>query len=161
MERYKVFLLGLLHPLGEDELRTVGTTLGLTRNLSAKYLIGQDVFYDVLNRLKHGRKLPPSKIDQLLTGIPMETLLLMMALTTSEIAKKRFSNYLTHDRAVKPEITGEEIRRLGFAPGPVYRQILQRLRYARLDGEVKTRDEEFQLIRKEFFRNNHPKGRTR
>ncbi len=150
IEPYRVYLLGLLHPLGEEEVREVGNTLGLTRDLSAKYLIGRDAFYDVLNRLKHGRKILPSEIDQLLTGIPMETLLLMMALTISEIAKKRFSNYLTRYRTVKPEITGEEIGRLGFPPGPVYRQILQRLRYACLDGEVKSKEDELRLIRKEF-----------
>ncbi len=150
IEPYLVYLLGLLHPLQEEEIRKAGQMLGLAQNLSEKYLIGTDVFVDILNRLKHGRKIRPSEIDQLLSGVRMETLLLMMALTTSETAKKRFSNYLTRYRTVKPEITGDQIRRLGFPPGPVYRKILHRLKYARLDGEVKTKEDELRLIRQEF-----------
>ncbi|NOY53412.1 MAG: CBS domain-containing protein [Deltaproteobacteria bacterium] len=160
IEPYLVYLLGLLHRLDEKDVKEAGANLELPQDLSAKYLIGRDLFYDVLNRLEHDRRIPPSEIDRLLTGIPMETLLLMMALTDSEIARKRFSNYLTRDRSVKPEITGDEIGRLGFAPGPVYRRILERLRYARLDGEVKTKEEELQLIRKEFSERKNHTGRN-
>jgi hypothetical protein len=35
---------------------------------------------------------------------------------------------------------------MGLAPGPAYRTILSRLRNARLDGEVSTREEEEQLV---------------
>ncbi|PIX86380.1 MAG: hypothetical protein COZ32_03700, partial [Nitrospirae bacterium CG_4_10_14_3_um_filter_53_41] len=60
-------------------------------------------------------------------------------------------SFLTRLRNIKPELTGQEIRKLGFKPGPIYQRILNRLMDARLDGQVKTKEEEIRLIRKEFL----------
>jgi tRNA nucleotidyltransferase (CCA-adding enzyme) len=150
MESYLVYLMGLLLPLKGDEVQEVEKSLGLRLNLSELYLCGSDAFYHILNRFKHGSSLSPSSITKTLSVLPLETILLMMASTTSEHARKRFSNYLTYFRTVEPETSGLEIRNLGFKPGPVYRRILERLRDARLDGEVRSKEEEIALVRKEF-----------
>lgn len=45
-----------------------------------------------------------------------------------------------------PLTTGYDLQALGIPPGPVYRQVLSRLRDAWLDGEVSTADQEQNLL---------------
>lgn len=51
-------------------------------------------------------------------------------------------------RWVKPVTTGDDLRALGLSPGPEYARILQRLRKAWLDDEVKSYAEERALLQK-------------
>ena len=54
--------------------------------------------------------------------------------------------YLSTWRHVKPKTTGHDLTKRGLAAGPKYREILSRLRAARLDGEIKTNEEESHLL---------------
>lgn len=56
--------------------------------------------------------------------------------------------YLTEWRFVKPHFDGEELRQRGIPPGPVYRQILSKLRNAWLDEEVTSLAQEAALLEK-------------
>jgi tRNA nucleotidyltransferase (CCA-adding enzyme) len=51
---------------------------------------------------------------------------------------------------VHPTLTGEDLKRMGYQPGPIYRKILHALRVARLNGEVSTREQEEALVRSQF-----------
>jgi len=49
-------------------------------------------------------------------------------------------------RNIKPAIDGQILRERGLAPGPVYKEILSRLRAAWLDGEIQTPAQEEALL---------------
>ena len=49
-------------------------------------------------------------------------------------------------RWVRPVNNGDDLRKLGVKPGPIYAKVLQRLRAAWLDGEVKSLAEEQALL---------------
>jgi len=55
-------------------------------------------------------------------------------------------DYLAHWRNIKPTITGNDLKEHGLEPGPKFAEILHQLRAARLDGEVKSREEELKLV---------------
>ena len=61
-------------------------------------------------------------------------------LVTSE---ESLREYLEKWRNVKPFTTGDDLKKLGLIPGPKYKEILSGLRAAWLNGEVKTKEEEF------------------
>jgi tRNA nucleotidyltransferase (CCA-adding enzyme) len=65
-------------------------------------------------------------------------------------AKKAVSQHLTSLVKVRPSLGGADLKAMGFAPGPLYRQILDRLMAARLDQEAQTREEELALVQREF-----------
>ena len=44
-----------------------------------------------------------------------------------------------------PLVTGDDLRRLGIQPGPKFKQILQAVRDAQLNGEIRTKDEALRL----------------
>jgi tRNA nucleotidyltransferase (CCA-adding enzyme) len=56
--------------------------------------------------------------------------------------------YIKHWQKISPRINGDELRRRGLPPGPIYRQILEELRNAWLDGKVSSNDEEAALLDK-------------
>ena len=49
-------------------------------------------------------------------------------------------------------LTGEDLIDLGYAPGPAFRDILERIENAQLEGDVATREEALALVRAEFPR---------
>jgi tRNA nucleotidyltransferase (CCA-adding enzyme) len=56
-------------------------------------------------------------------------------------------DYLTRGRWVRPATTGADLIAQGLTPGPVFREILQAVRAARLDGSVTDASGEQDLIR--------------
>jgi tRNA nucleotidyltransferase (CCA-adding enzyme) len=76
-----------------------------------------------------------------------EHLLYMMAATTQENAKRSISKYFTRLRSVVPLLKGSDLKKLGLEPGPLYRGILDGILDARLNGQIKTRDDEVAFVR--------------
>jgi tRNA nucleotidyltransferase (CCA-adding enzyme) len=91
--------------------------------------------------------LKPSEIVRLLEGCSDEACLLLHVVTDSWLAHRRLELYQRRLRAVKPILTGDDLRRMGIPPARVYHQILDRLRDAHLDGEISTRAEEEAMVR--------------
>jgi tRNA nucleotidyltransferase (CCA-adding enzyme) len=54
--------------------------------------------------------------------------------------------YVRKWKNVQPETTGEKLRQMHIHPGPIYARILNELRTARLDGEIFSPEEEYQLL---------------
>ncbi len=88
-----------------------------------------------------------SAVFNLLTGFKTELILAMMAMTQSETVKRSISHYFTHLRFTKPQIKGEELMRMGYSPGPIYREILTAIQNGRLNGEINTKDDELNFAR--------------
>jgi tRNA nucleotidyltransferase (CCA-adding enzyme) len=73
-----------------------------------------------------------------------------MGLSRDEKTKRAVSDYLTTYSRIKTYLHGEDLRTLGIEPGPIYRKILNALRYARLDGRLETKEDELRLVKTRF-----------
>lgn len=102
-------------------------------------------------RCLHGleRKLPVknSTLYKRLIGFKTELILYMMADTRQETVKRAISNFFTRLRNVSPVIGGKDLKKIGFSPGPIYREVLQAVLEAKLDGRLKTRKDELDFAR--------------
>jgi tRNA nucleotidyltransferase (CCA-adding enzyme) len=92
--------------------------------------------------------LKPSRIYSMLHGYSPAALTATSLASDSPAVKENIHQYLTRFRYVKPALTGEDLKTMGLAVGPRISEILERLRTARLDGEVTDRQEEERLVRK-------------
>ena len=73
----------------------------------------------------------------------------ILAIATDDvIIGERIDLYRTRLREIRPELTGHDLKRMGIRPGPTFKDILSRLRDARLDGEIATRAEEERLVKR-------------
>ncbi len=83
--------------------------------------------------LRHPMK--PSRLVRVCEGVGSEVLALGWA-TGSARARRRIERYLGTLRTIRSAVTGEDLRAMGLAAGPAFREILASLREARLDGRV-------------------------
>ena len=81
-----------------------------------------------------------------LDKIPLPALYCYSRICTSEKEWDLMRDYLDQWDQSSPVTTGHDLRRMGFEPGPKIGEILKRLRAARIDGEVRTEQEEAALL---------------
>ena len=93
----------------------------------------------------------PSQVMQLLRqyDLPM---LILIAVQSPRSLRHQIWEYLTVLANVQPLLNGNDLKKLGYTPGPQYRQILDDVVAATLDGVIKDRTEA-----EEFLAQHYPK----
>ncbi len=89
-----------------------------------------------------------SQVDQALHPICAAARLVARVASDSWLVQQRMDLYERSLKHVQIELNGHRLRQLGLPPGPLYRQILQTVRAARLDGEVHDLAEETALAQR-------------
>ena len=82
-----------------------------------------------------------------LAGFKTELILFMMAVTRQEKVKKSISHFFTRLRRVTISLKGGDLKNMGLQPGPVFRDILQATLDAKLNGLLKTHQDELGFAR--------------
>jgi tRNA nucleotidyltransferase (CCA-adding enzyme) len=75
-----------------------------------------------------------------------ELILSMMAVTENEDLKKKISHYYTYLRGVTISIQGRDLKEMGITPGPHYKKILEDTLFAKLNGQLATREDELRFV---------------
>ncbi|MGD1874571.1 MAG: CBS domain-containing protein [Mastigocoleus sp.] len=90
----------------------------------------------------------PSQIVQLLRQYSLP-ILILIALQIPRYHRRKIWYYATVLANIHPLLNGNDLKRLGYKPGPNYKQMLDDLLWATLDGEISTKKmaEEFLLKR--------------
>lgn len=89
----------------------------------------------------------PAALGRRLDRYEPAAILTVAARTPEEGARARLLRYLTAVRAVAPILTGEALRALGVAPGPIYREALAALRDFKRDRPAATVADERDALR--------------
>jgi len=55
-------------------------------------------------------------------------------------------------------LTGDDLREMGYQPGPIFSQILRRLEDAQLESEIQTREQAQELVRRSFRQKGVARG---
>ena len=141
-----VYLLGLLDRLQDDAAHETLERLSVPPRVRKRVMTARQHCRDVLTEFSRDGRIPPSRVYDLLKELSIEQLLLMMAKEGRVQAKRYISLYLTHLREVRIDLTGEDLKKMGLPAGPRYKKILTGLLDAKLDGQVKTRDDEVAFV---------------
>lgn len=91
-----------------------------------------------------------SALYWLLRDLTSVGLLYLMAIARKNEIKKNVSLYVTDLRKVRTILTGTDLRKMGYPPGPGFKAMLDALLSARLDGLLHSREEEEAFIRARF-----------
>ncbi|MBE9008104.1 CBS domain-containing protein [Fortiea sp. LEGE XX443] len=91
----------------------------------------------------------PSQVVQLLRkyDLPM---LILIALQSPRSLRQQIWHYLTVLAHIQPILNGNDLKNLGYKPGPLYRQILDDLLVVTLDGLIKNKTEAEQFLIKHY-----------
>jgi tRNA nucleotidyltransferase (CCA-adding enzyme) len=140
---FLILLLGAKYPEAADVLRR----LGFIRKRVTEFLRLREALRQVSGKLDAWQADPPrmSGLHALLSALPVEGILLLIALNARKPLSKTISHYLSRLYMEKPDITGADLDDLGGKPGPLYGKILNAVLAAKLDGTVKTKEEQLNL----------------
>jgi tRNA nucleotidyltransferase (CCA-adding enzyme) len=91
--------------------------------------------------------LMPSTVYRLLADYSDAALLVVQIAADDARVRERIEFFRTRLRHIQPALTGDDLKQMGIPPGPAYKDILARLRDARLDGILTTREQEIDFVR--------------
>lgn len=93
----------------------------------------------------------PSQVVQSLRryDLPMQ---ILIALHSPRLIRHQIWRYLTNWVHVQPPLNGHDLAALGYKPGPRYREILEKLAAATLDGVIGDRAEAEAFLKKNYPR---------
>jgi tRNA nucleotidyltransferase (CCA-adding enzyme) len=137
-----LYLMVLLSELTDEEAK-----IALERLSPPK--IKNIIVREISNAKGVLKRLPlddPVEIYSLLSKLKLETILLSMALSKDRQKQKVMSQYLIELRKVKTILKGEDLKKMGVKPGPIYSKILKELLEEKLRGHLKSREDEERFV---------------
>jgi tRNA nucleotidyltransferase (CCA-adding enzyme) len=141
-----LYLSLFFYPLGREGTEQLIHRLKFPRAL-ARTLRDSARLKGLLDELSNPYLLP-SHAYRLLQGSCPEAALAVALASTSPLAQERLLLYQNKWRSVKVQLSGDELQQMGVPPGRELGLILESLLEARLDGEVKTKEEEKELVQR-------------
>jgi tRNA nucleotidyltransferase (CCA-adding enzyme) len=93
---------------------------------------------------------PDSQVVQLLRQYELPTLILI-AVQSSRKIRRQMWYYFTVLRHIETPLDGNNLREMGYKPGPLFRQMLDDLLAATLDGKIKDK-----VAAERFLKTNYP-----
>jgi tRNA nucleotidyltransferase (CCA-adding enzyme) len=108
----------------------------------------------VQKRLEEARPWRAAAVHALLAPWPREVAIYVWARTARRGAADAARAYLAEGARVTTELKGRDLLALGYKPGPIFREILAALLAEKLEGRVRTREDELAWVRE-----HHPLGR--
>lgn len=149
IEEWLVYFLCLVYGLKKTELEQVSKRLMLSRK-EHQAVVALAKAGRICNKLVAFKKHTPSIIYRTLRDVPAEVLIMVIAIANTREVKKLVESYISEWRKIRIALTGKDLLRLGFKPGPHFRKILEKVLYARIDGCLRTRQDEIAYVTKNF-----------
>lgn len=94
------------------------------------------------------RKMTTSRLVAALEREPLIAVFALYIINSKNLFGKKLRRYAKEWRHIRPQVDGDDLKRMGLKPGPEYRKILDQLRTAWLDGQVKTASQEKAMLKK-------------
>ncbi|SHI74263.1 tRNA nucleotidyltransferase (CCA-adding enzyme) [Malonomonas rubra DSM 5091] len=151
--RWLLYLFCLLNFLSDKGLQRVSAWLDLApkyRDLLLQLPPARKALKRAYYRAGSGNAPKNSDIYHWFNGLSLEIVLFVMAGSDNEQVRKWVSQYVTDFRKVKVLLDGNGLIELGLKPGPHFHQVFLTLLNARLNGEIRTLEDERQLVREKF-----------
>jgi len=139
-----LYLAILVYPLTNEENERLISFLRLPKSLS-QMLRDSVSLKDKLPSLADP-ELSSSSIYRLLHGYSPPAVTANSLACDSPMAHRHIQLFLDKLRYVRPALTGSDLKKMGIAPGPRMKEILQRLHEARLDGKVTSKQDEAEMV---------------
>jgi tRNA nucleotidyltransferase (CCA-adding enzyme) len=149
LEAWKVYWHGLTSPLSEGALKMLVEGLGMVDRDSRKMVFQRMHEREVLDALYKFRG-KNYQLYTLLEPYDTETLLYFMAKANNEKMKRFISNYFTKLKGTRTHLTGKDLVRMGFKPGPIFKKIFDRLLEARLNNLLRTKEDEIRFVMEKY-----------
>jgi tRNA nucleotidyltransferase (CCA-adding enzyme) len=134
--------LAWLSQIPLDDTLSIAQRLRLPNDLQEAFVAVQKLVKDLPGLVNTA----PSQVVLRLVEVPVISLYLTSLLPLNPAEQQIIQQYQSNWRKIWPATNGDDLRKMGVEPGPMYRQILGGLRAAWLDEKISTIDEEIQFL---------------
>ncbi|MDO9027445.1 MAG: CBS domain-containing protein [Candidatus Roizmanbacteria bacterium] len=142
-----LFLMALLERLKPEEIEKALQRLFVPPTAKKEIIEGIKQSKAALMKLQNASQ---KDIYYALQPLSIRAILFAMAKATDKSQKKAISLYLTTLRKIKPALTGNDLEKMGYKPGPLFNKILRAILDARLEGQIKSREDEARFVKEQF-----------
>ncbi len=147
---WKVYWLGLTSPLESASLIALAERAQVSEQEGLRLVRRRRKAGDVLDKLFRLSEDNLFSVYTLLSEYDDELILYLMAKAGNRRLKRQISLYFSRLRDIRTFMRGRDLKAMGIPPGPVYKEILDRLLEAKMNGRIHTRDEEVRLVLAEY-----------
>jgi len=91
--------------------------------------------------------LSPSDVSELLRTIPLASIKTYILAGPPLPRRNKLIEYVEKIQFIKPEITGDDLLDIGIPQGPIIGQLIDIVHRAKLDGKVRSKQEELDLAK--------------
>jgi tRNA nucleotidyltransferase (CCA-adding enzyme) len=142
-----IFFMALLDELSPDERDSAMKRLNVPPGAGREIVQGIERASDLLLKVGHASR---SEIYFMLQPLRLETILYAVAKAHDDKQKKAISLFLTDMRKTVTELSGDDLMKMGFRPGPIFKKILNELLILRLDEKLKSREDEINYVNRQY-----------
>jgi len=148
-ELWILYWHALISGIDSYTLRHIGQRFAMTETEKAKLIEEHLAVNDLLHSLMRFADTNYA-LHNLLAQYFTETILHVMALSENEKVRRLISLFFTKLKGTRCILRGKDLVEMGIKPGPVFKRVLDRILEARLNDEVKTREEELAIVKREL-----------
>lgn len=146
-DKISYYVLGLVDHMNPSDISDFCRKTEMTERLRRKAVGDMEGIRDAKVKLSYGlHAMKKSEAYKIYEALSQEARLFIMARTKSDEVKRSISNYITLSETFRPLVTGEDLKNMDIKEGPVYREILDKLREAKVDNNLKTKEEEIAFV---------------
>jgi len=139
--------MGFTDSLNTQETRTLCRKFAFKRGEEKRILAYKKINRKFILRLCQ-EIIKPSDIFSLLEPLSYEVIILLKAKHKNKDLRKHIADFFRYYNGIRIHVSGDDLRRLGMVPGPKYQKFFARVLKAKLNGLVKTKEEELNLVRR-------------
>jgi tRNA nucleotidyltransferase (CCA-adding enzyme) len=139
-----IYLMALLEGLKDQDKEAALQRLSTPPKVKNLVIDNSRKAMETIRRLPLGDS---ALVYDALSALDLDTLLFAMSLTEDERKKEEVSGYLLELRKIKPLLDGEDLKRMGVEPGPMYSRLLREVLLEKLRGKLKSRDDEESFVK--------------
>ncbi len=130
----------------KKEIETFSQRVGLKKKETLFLLEMRNKKRWILTSLSK-KEISPKEIYWLLKLIPSDGLIYLIIKGDTQ-TRKKIKLYLDNLKDMKAKIKGEDLKKLGFKEGPLYKKILKMVLDEKLNGGLTTKKEEIEFVRR-------------
>lgn len=147
-----VYMLGLFHSLDDRSFQEAASRLQFPARVRDRLRDDLQGCKNALRILGSSDNATPKTVHDVFAGLSSEAVLFLLAMADGERMSKYALLYFTqYHGAAELALNGDDLARMGLSPGPIFQTVFETLREARLNGTVKTREDEAALVKSEFL----------
>ena len=152
IDKWLVYLMCVIDPLSVIQSNKFCRRLALRLGEEKRIVSYKKINKHFVRQLCR-KDIKPSRIFILLEPLSYEVILLLRAKYANPVFRRHIEEFFEIYNGMRVFISGDDLHGLGIRPGPRYKEIFTTVLRAKLDGLVKTKEEEMILIRKIIRKN--------